>query len=141
MSRTTRRIISLLPTILLVLVVLFAPTSAMAQTKAWSDVCVDDKNPDVATLQGIQCLMGNIFTVSLPMLGMTSFVMMIVGSFRWMLSGGNTQAVEKARGTWTFAAFAIVAGLSGFIILNLLSDFTGVKLGQFLIPSSDTQWQ
>ena len=98
-----------------------------AQTKTWSGVCVSQKDLDVATIQGIQCLLGNVFTVIITVIGLAAFVMFIVAAFRYMTSSGNTKGTEGARNTMTFAVVGIVVALSGFIVLNLLASFTGVE--------------
>ncbi len=116
-----------------------------AQTQTWSGVCVgpDKLNDstsatDVATLQGIQCLLANIFTVILTVIGLAGFVMFIVGAFRYLLSGGNTKGTETAKNTFTFMVIGIIVALSGFIVLNLLSSFTGIDiLTKIVIPSSN----
>ena len=112
-----------------------------AQTSSWSGVCVSTKDPDVATIQGLQCLIANILSVFLTTLGITGFIMLIVGSMRWMLSGGNSQNVDKAGKTMTFAVVGIVVSLSSFIILRLIAEFTGVQtILNFTIPSSEKTW-
>lgn len=114
-----------------------------AQTSDWSGVCVGDASDlgvdasDVATIQGLECLIANIFTVFLAVIGLAGFVMFIVGSFRWMLSGG-TKGLDVAKGTMTTAIIGIVLALSAFIILNLVAQFTGVQsILTFSIPTSD----
>lgn len=117
------------------------PSQAQAQTEAWSGVCVDTVNTDVATIQGFQCLIANVLSVALTLIGIAGFIMLVVGSMRWMLSGGNAQNVEKAKNTMTFAVVGLIVGLSSFIILNLVAEFTGVKsILQFTIPASTTMW-
>lgn len=117
------------------------PSLAQAQTEAWSDVCVDTVNTDVATIQGLQCLIANVLSVALTLIGIAGFIMLVVGSMRWMLSGGNAQNVEKAKNTMTFAVVGLIVGLSSFIILNLVAEFTGVRsILQFTIPASTTMW-
>lgn len=114
---------------------------AYAQTSSWSGVCVSQTDPDVATIQGLQCLMANVLSVFLTVLGITGFIMLIVGSMRWLLSGGNSQNVDKAGKTMTFAVVGIVVSLSSFIILRLIAEFTGVQtILNFSIPSSDKPW-
>lgn len=116
-----------------------------AQTQEWSGVCVGpaDLNPgtdasDVATIQGVQCLLANGFSVIITIIGLAGFVMFIVGSFRYLLSGGNTKGTETAKNTFTFMVVGIIVALSGFIILNLISSFTGIdNITKFIIPSSD----
>ncbi len=124
-----------------VLKVLF-PQAVMAQTEEWSEgpgKCVYN---GVATIQGITCLIGNVLSVAITMIGIAAFIMLIVGSVRWMLSGGNSQNVEKARNTMVFAVIGIVLALSSFVVLNLLADFTGIDiLKEFIIPSSEDDFR
>lgn len=116
-----------------------------AQTQAWSGVCVGPEQmnaatnaSDVATIQGVQCLLANIFTVIITIIGLAGFVMFIVGAFRYLLSGSNSKGVDTARQTITSMVIGIIVALSGFIILNLLSSFTGIDvITRFVIPSSD----
>lgn len=114
------------------------PSRALAQQANWGGVCVGGPGAeDVATLQGLECLIANVFTVILGMIGMAAFVMFVVGSFSWLLSGGNSQQLEKARKSLTFAVIGIVVALSSFVIINLIAAFTGVNvIKSFVIPSS-----
>jgi len=119
------------------------PAPALAQgTSAWSGVCVADEiagGEDVATIQGLQCLIANVFSVGITIIGLAAFVMFIVGSWKWLL--GGTKGPESARSTMTYAVVGIVVALSAFVILNLLAEFTGVQtITEFVIPSSDTQF-
>lgn len=121
-----------------------------AQTQEWSGVCVGPKDmvvkggktvtdaSDVATIQGVQCLLANIFSVIISVIGLAGFVMFIVGSFRYLLSGGNSKGTETAKNTFTFMVIGIIVALSGFILLNLLSKFTGISIiTNISIPSSE----
>jgi hypothetical protein len=121
-------------------------TPVAAQTKAWGGKCVESQINDrgevssVATIQGLECLIANVFIVFITLIGLAAFVMFIIASFRWLTSGGNTKGIETARNTMTFAVIGIVVALSAFIIINLISSFTGVTvIQQFRIPNSDTQ--
>lgn len=117
--------------------------SVYAQAQAvepgrWTGVCVGGADQDVATIQGLECLIANVFMVFLTILGLAGFVMFLVGSFRWLVSGGNTKGTETARNTMTFAVIGIVLALSAFIILSLISQFIGIdELMEFRIPTSD----
>jgi hypothetical protein len=92
----------------------------------------------VATIQGLQCLIGNVLSVIITIIGLAAFVMLILGSFRYMVSGGNSKGTESARQTITFAIVGIVVALSAFLILNLIAAFTGVEeIQEFKIPDSD----
>lgn len=126
---------------ILITLSLLIPKQALAQTSPWRGVCVSQRDPGVVTIQGFQCLIANILLIALPTIGLAGFVMMIVGSFRWLVSGGNTQATEKARNTMMFAVVGLVVALSAFIILNLVSKFTGIdSILEFSIPDSTKNW-
>ena len=119
--------------------VLYSASPAFAQTVSWSGVCVGGANQDVATIQGLECLIANIFTVIITLIGLAAFVMLIVGAIRWMLKGGNSSELEKAKKTMTYAVFGIVITLSAFIVINLIAGFTGVEtIKTFSIPTSES---
>lgn len=108
---------------------------------AWSGVCVSGPNNDVATIQGAECLIANIFAIIITLIGMAGFAMMVIASFRYLASGGNTKHTEKSRNTFTFAVAGIVVALSAFIALRIVTDFTGInQLMEFRIPTSDQQY-
>lgn len=117
--------------------------TAFAQSNAWTGVCVDSLsgNPDskdVATIQGLECLIANVFSVIITVIGLAGFTMLIVASFRWLASGGNTKQVDTAKGTMTYAIVGLVVSLSAFMVLELIASFTGVSIIRtFSIPRSN----
>lgn len=125
---------------LLVSLFIAAPHPAQAQAIPWSGVCVGTgKAADVATIQGFECMLANVFLVFFALIGLAAFIMIIVGAITILLSGGNSKGMETGKKTITFAIIGLVLALSGFIIINLLSAFTGVNLLQFEIPrATDT---
>ncbi|MCA9372592.1 hypothetical protein KC921_00670, partial [Candidatus Woesebacteria bacterium] len=127
---------------LLVSVLFFGfATPAQAQTHAWSGVCLGGPDRDVATIQGLECLIANVFTVTLTLIGLGGFVMFIVGAFKWLTAGSNSKNLDSAKKTFTFAVLGLVLALSAFIIINLIADFTGVSvIKTFRIPTSDINW-
>lgn len=132
-------------TLMLVSATFLAPTQAHAQaTAAWTGVCVSvETGPDgdtisVATIQGIQCIIANIFSIAVSGIGLAGFVMFIIGAFTYLLSGGNAKGVESARTTFTYAVVGLLVALSSIIILNVIAAFTGVNIIlNFVIPNSD----
>lgn len=111
-------------------------TPVSAQTQDWGGVCVSD---GAATIQGLECLLANLFRVFIPALVLIIFVMLIAGSFYYLTSMGNSKGTEKARNTITYAIIGLVVALSAFILLNLVAEFTGVRsILNFQIPDPDT---
>lgn len=142
-SLLSKSFLIILSSFLLVSFLLSTPTQASAQTFEWSGVCVGgspDKNTgeiDVATIQGAECLIANVFIVIITLIGLVGFVMFIVGAIKWMLSGSDTQGVKKASSTMLYSVVGLVVALSAFIIINLIADFTGVNvIRNFRIPES-----
>ncbi len=117
-------------------------TQVHAQSE-WTGVCVgggseDPSVKDVATIQGLECLIANVFSVAITLIGLAGFVMFIIGSFRWLASGGNSKQIETAKGSMTYAVVGLVTSLSAFIVIELLASFTGVTiLRTFSIPTSN----
>lgn len=133
--------------LVLVWIALSLPHSAMAQTQAWSGRCVETVTSNggstetVATIQGLECLIGNVLSIALSGIGIAGFIMMIVGAFRYMLSGGNAKGTEGGRNTITFAIVGLVVALSSFIILNMVAAFTGINvITSFQIPNSEVRF-
>ncbi len=124
--------------LILSVIALSIPGRVLAQTVEWNGVCVGGADQDVATIQGLECLIANVFTVFITLLGLLGFVMFIIAGFKWMTSGGNSKGMESARGAMTYAVLGLVISLSAFIIINLIAEFTGVNIIRtFSIPTSD----
>ena len=130
--------------IMLAVIGVILPSQAYAQnTTPWTGVCIDNSNPDVgdvATIQGIECLVGNFLSIAVTAVGIAAFVMFLVGSLLYLTSGGNPKGTEAGQKTITFAIIGVVVSLTGFIALNFISTFTGVQSIQtFTLDSENTQ--
>ncbi len=105
----------------------FAASPVRAQS-AWTSTadakCVTDT--DVATIQGIECLVGNVLATAMTFIGIAAFVMFLIGSFRYMTAGANTKGVESGKNAFSFAVLGIVVALASFVILRFITSFTGV---------------
>lgn len=113
---------------------------ALAQGPSpWTGVCVDERT-GVATIQGLQCLIANVLQVAITVIGLIGFLIFIMAAFRYMLSGGESKGVEAAKNAMTYAVVGLVVALSAVIIINLLSAFTGINFGEFIIPDSNRVW-
>ena len=131
------------PVVFLGLVFLVSATPAVAQTSSWSGVCVGEAGThasDVATIQGLQCMVANVLASFLTLIGIAAFIMLVVSAFRILFSGGNSQNVEKAQKSITFAVIGLIVAISAFAILNLVASFTGVDtILEFRIPTETKQ--
>lgn len=133
-SRITK-VLSVVLSLAVSALVFAQPVSAQV-TQPWTEVCVEG---DVATIQGFQCLVGNILQIGVAGVGLAGFVMMIVGAFRYLLSGGNAKGIDDGKKTMTYAIGGLVVAVSAFFILNIIADFTGVDtILNFTIPAPGT---
>ncbi len=94
-------------------------------------------NKNIATLQGLEGVFANLIRVALGFAGIALFLMLIVGGFRYITSGGDPKAAEGARNTLTFAILGLVLIASAFLILRFIGTFTGAEITNFrvFIPS------
>ncbi|PWU23747.1 hypothetical protein C5B42_01820 [Candidatus Cerribacteria bacterium 'Amazon FNV 2010 28 9'] len=122
-----------------------APLSpASAQTADWSAQCgryynsktnqfVDKPtvpNSDitqVATIQGVECLVSNVLATAITFIGFVAFIMFLIGGFKYLTAGNNSKGVEEAQKAITFAIIGIVVALTSILILRILSQLTGVS--------------
>ena len=110
---------------------IFSPPPVYAQS-IWSGKCVS--NGDVATIQGFECLFGNIAQVIVYFAGLAFFIMFIKGGFEYMTSGGDPKKTAKATSTLTTSIIGIIGVVVSFLILTFISNFTNVNVTEFKIP-------
>lgn len=107
----------------------------------WSG-CFADSVPNAEKVATIQCLVPmftNVVQAIMALTGVALFVMLVVGGFNFLLSGGDPKKLEAARGTLTGAIIGLVVIVLSFLIILTVSKFTGVdKVTQFSIPTEET---
>ncbi|MCL2110207.1 pilin [Microgenomates group bacterium] len=117
-------------------------TKVIAQTKEWRSLqqetnypCVSGITDDIATIQGVTCLIANAASIVFTLVGFAGFLMLVVGGIRFMLSGGTAQSIQQSTKTVTGAVIGLVLALSSFLIVTLISQFTGVNLGTIIFEN------
>ena len=116
-------------TALLVSAFLTFAAPAWAQPAEWTEEagCVASTDfGDVATIRGVECLVANVLSVATTFIGLASFVMLIMGSFLYLTSGGSSKGTEAGKQTITYAVIGLIVAVLAFFALTLISDFTGV---------------
>lgn len=81
---------------------------------------------DVATIQGVECLIVNVLGTATTFVGLAAFIMLIVGGFLYLTSGGSSKGAEAARQTMTYAIIGIIVALMATFLLRFVAGFTGV---------------
>lgn len=106
--------------------VVATPTQAFAQ--GWNGNCVyNDDGDQVATLKGVECLFTRIINIAISLIGIALLVMIFLGGFKMLTSGGDPKGVEAGKNTLTYAILGLVVALSAWFILTLIANFTGAN--------------
>lgn len=108
----------------------------LAQNPTWtglSNVPSPDAGEvaDVATIGSLVSVFSNIITAIVAMSGILLFIMLVIGGFTFLFSGGDQKKLEKAKGTVTNAIIGLVVLLCSYIILLIIKAFTGVDVTNF----------
>lgn len=89
-----------------------------------------------ASIKCLEPLFANILAAITGLAGITLFVMLAIGAFRYLTSGGEPKATEGAKNTMTYALLGM--GLIGlaYVIFTIIGNFTGTSgfLLKFSIP-------
>lgn len=95
----------------------------------WNSDCFSSLEgaKNVATIRCLEPLFKNIVQAVVALAGVALFVMLLIGGFHFLFSGGDQKKLEAARGTMTGAIIGIVIIVTAFLILNTIAVFTGVE--------------
>lgn len=114
---------------------MWIPIKPAYAQQEWSFIdttCVDG---DVATIKGFECLFVNLLSIITTVAGLAFFIMLIVGGFKMIFSGGDPKTIASARSTITSALIGLIVSIAAWLILRFIEAFTGVPVTQFTIPS------
>lgn len=79
-------------------------------------------------------ILENIIKLLAPAAGIAFFIMLLVGGFQFVTSGGDPKAAGQARTTLTYAVIGIVLVVASWLILTVIKTFTGVNVTTVDIP-------
>lgn len=105
----------------------------------WLESCYEDV-PDVgkvATIQGLECIFIRILNIATSLAGLAVFIMLLVGGFKYLTSGGDPKKAQSAKDTLSHAILGLVLIIAAWFILQFIEEFTGVKVTIFKIPGAD----
>lgn len=100
--------------------------------------CIPNPNPDnppicATTIKGFEGLFANVLGAILGLAGIVLFMMLILGGFKYISSGGDPKAAAGARQTMTHAIMGLILVASAYLILLLIEVFTGASLTNFRV--------
>lgn len=84
-----------------------------------------------AELSAIPKYFGNILEAMIPLIGLLAFVMILVGGFKILTSGGDAKGMASGRQTITLAVGGIVLAIISWLVLVIVENVTGVKVTLF----------
>lgn len=109
-------------------VYLVSTSQAMAQLRNWDDL--DGKGTasaansclvnGVPTLKCLEVVVGNLLFISNVLILLVLFIMFVIGSIKYLLSLGNPEKIEGAKGTFKWAIIGLVIYISAYAILNII---------------------
>ena len=82
---------------------------------------------NVATLECLVCIFETLINVAIRLAGIISFVMILVGGFRFVVAGDDPKKVEGAWHTITYAIMGLVLVILAWFILLFVKEFTGIS--------------
>lgn len=86
---------------------------------------------DPATLDQIPTYFGNILEAIIPLIGMVAFIMILVGGFKILTSGGDPKGMAGGKQTINLAVAGIALAITSWLILLLIENVTGSPVTQF----------
>lgn len=123
----------LLSLLLAMLLLPLASSRARAQS-AWDKACVGSgTGADVATIQGVTCLLRNILNVVLTILGFIGFVMLVYASFNLLISGGQPSHLETTKGTFTYVIIGLFLAVGSFAIMKVVDSLVNKASGSTIM--------
>lgn len=94
---------------------------------AWSDCQIEG----AATIDCIEPLFTNLIQGVLALSGVALFVMLLMGGFNFLLSGGDQKKLEAAKGTLTGAIIGLVVIVAAYLIIKTVEVATGAPVTKF----------
>jgi len=87
-----------------------------------------------AQIQDFEIIVKTILNLAVQFAGIAVFILLLVGGFKYLTSGGNPEAKKAASGTITYAIIGLALLLGSWLILLLIKEITGVDVTRFVIP-------
>lgn len=105
--------------------------------KDWKDCLqpVQGVSDGVPTLKCLEVVFARILQIFVSLAVLALFVMLVIGGFKYLTSGGDQKKTAEAQQTMTYAIAGIVLMVLAFLIFKLIENFTGVTVTKFEIPN------
>ncbi len=84
-------------------------------------------------LAGFEYIFRRVLQVALVIASLALFIMLIVGGFKYITSGGDPKVAESARKTVTSAIVGLILVALSILILRFIAEFTGADVLNFRV--------
>ena len=109
---------------------------AYAQTtKQWTGKCVSSSDPDVPTIQGLECLFYNVIQVIIYIAIFLFLVMFIVNGYKYLFSGSDQKKLAEINSSLTMTFIGLIGIVISWLILLFIQKLFGINVTIFQIPS------
>lgn len=78
-------------------------------------------NGDLGTANS-ETAISTIINTVLGFLGIIALVVILLGGFKWMTSGGNDEKIKKAKGTLMAGVTGLIIVLAAYVIVGFVVD-------------------
>lgn len=105
----------------------------------WGTECFNSGVANAGKTPTITCLeplFRNLVNAIIALTGVALFIMLIVGGFHFLFSGGDTKQIETAQKTITYAVIGLIVIVCAYLILTAIYVFTGVDVRIFRVTVS-----
>ena len=117
------KLIKNLPKLLVIFILFAFPQPVSAQS--WTPECIYQPEQDVATFQGLECLVARFLNIAISLIGVAIFFMLILGSYKLMTSSGDPKNVDIGKQIITNALIGLIVAISSWFIISFISTLTG----------------
>ncbi|MFZ5365835.1 MAG: hypothetical protein ACOZBZ_00900 [Patescibacteria group bacterium] len=94
---------------------------------------IDPTGKQPAQLKDLEWIFTRILNIVTYFAVLAVFIMLVLGGFKYLTSGGDPKATESAQKTITYAILGLVFLIGIWLILKFIKVFTGVDVTQFKI--------
>ena len=98
-------------------------------------ICTSD-GEDVPSFKFIETLFSRILNIAIGLISLAILVMIVVGAYRILTSGGDPKGVQAGKDTITWAVIGLVIALSSYFIIQLIGTITGADVTTFEIDDT-----
>lgn len=90
---------------------------------------------EVPTFKCFEAIFSRILVVAISLSLLALFVMLVIGGFKFLTSGGDPKAAASAKQTMTFAFLGMILMAVAYVIFQIIHVFTGVDVLNFTVPT------